>query len=89
MATPNFARGVHELRELTGGAHRFQLLGRGNKKAPSHEGPFFCFNPVLCTITFFVWMLRPSVTVSKYVPRGMSPTTTRLCLERTRAPCGL
>lgn len=75
MATPNFVRGAHELRELTGGAHRFQPLGRGNKKGPSHEGPFFLFQSgAYCTITFFVWMLRPSVTVSKYVPRGMSPT---------------
>lgn len=35
MATPNFVRGVDRLRELTDGAHRFQLLGRGNKKGPS------------------------------------------------------
>ena len=75
MATPNFVRGVDGLRELTDGAHRFQLIGRGNKKGPSDEGPFFWFQSgAYCTITFFVWMLRPSVTVSKYVPRGMSPT---------------
>ena len=40
MATPNFVRGVDGLRELTDGAHRFQLLGRGNKKRPLVRGAF-------------------------------------------------
>jgi hypothetical protein len=75
MATPNPVRGADGLRELTGGADRFQHLGRGNKKGPSREGPFLWFQSgAYCTITFLVWMLRPSVTVNKYVPRGMSPT---------------
>ena len=75
MATSHVVRGADELRELTFVAKRFPLLGHGNKKGPSREGPFFWFQSgAYCTITFFVRMLRPSVTVNKYVPRGMSPT---------------
>ena len=75
MATPNPVRGVDGLRELTAIAAPPLLRGYGNKKGPSREGPFFWFQSgAYCTITFFVRMLRPSVTVNKYVPRGMSPT---------------
>lgn len=75
MAAPNLVRGSDELRELTNVTGWHHSLIRGNKKGPSREGPFSWFQfGAYCTITFFVWMLRPSVTVNKYVPRGMSLT---------------
>ena len=64
------------MRELT----KTSLVGiipsfAATKQGPSREGPFSWFQfGAYCTITFFVWMLRPSVTVNKYVPRGMSLT---------------
>ena len=75
MAAPNLVRGSGELRELNIPTDWYQLFIHGNKKGPSREGPFLWFQfGAYCTITFFVWMLRPSVTVNKYVPRGMSLT---------------